>query len=535
MEKVDMKTLYIGWSILPPEGEAAEASSAQPSQVDSITAAFRRFSKTMRHHLSFLREAENLAVQSAAHNTASFLSYVKEIARIEKTSISAGKKPIASLSVRLSTPENKSDVLREIKYGLFGYDQISNIREYGDHSLAASSILHGSFLQQIVNAWEHLLGEFVLIHLKSQSDDVSKEKMLSYRDIIELGSIEAVKDKILNDEIADFLRSKSTKEQLKYIKDNLKVDLQTHFSCSSQLTEIVLRRHAVVHTAGRVNADYLKRVKGTGFYSGKLPDLGSPLHLNDGYTRKAWDVIYAAGAVLMHQIGRETARRSRDSGDDEEEFVDSSLVNETVFALNDETIGAAEFVYKYAEKLTFKDDMVRLVAKVNTAIMHILIGDQKKADAVLCSVNWQSASALFQMSVAALRGQFDEFERLLPSVAANKDCSVEDMYEWPVFFVVRKNQRFTAVVEAAFNGKATERHRPRLLGVAPLAAPSGVTISTAEFGRAVLHVNHAEDALNRALSEIFIGETRTAEILPPETVNPPPPPKKRPVRKKRED
>ncbi len=235
--------------------------------------------------------------------------------------------------------------------------------------------------------------------------------MLSYSQILTFADFDEARRHVVEEEVADFLKSKTTLDQLKYFKDEFGADFRSQFPAVGELCEIVLRRHAIVHAGGIASSEYCRRVASLKNLPEKPAEKGKLLPVHSGYIKRAWSVIYSAGVVLTHLVAKSHARSKKCKKD--EEASDSFLINAAFNAIKARQYEAAKTILHYAHGLRLASSGSDLMVLVNLAQTNKWGGDEAACQTLLDEQDWASCSANFRLCVAALREDEDAFAREL--------------------------------------------------------------------------------------------------------------------------
>ena len=325
------------------------------------------------------------------------------------------------------------------------FDKLIKVRDYHN---AALRILHETVIQQIVNSYEKILGDVIRWQLNNDPSIGKKDQAISYKDILSFGSFDDVKEHVIDKEIEDFLKGKSTEEQLKYLNDTLGVDIASHFPNLPEFKEFLLRRHAIVHAGGIATIEYLRRVKKIANYNGELISEGKILPLSHSYVTRGWNNAYSMGIILLHLIAKNNARSHRSKED--EDSADSLIVQASFTNIQNDQLDASEQILRYANKLRLATESSNLMVSVNLAQTLLWQGKEQECFEVLDEHDWSACNSNFQLCVAALRNDIANFKKTLSEVANQRSLSRTELFEWPVFRKIRENENFNEWIDEVF-------------------------------------------------------------------------------------
>jgi hypothetical protein len=151
-------------------------------------------------------------------------------------------------------------------------------------------LIHRAVLIAGVGAFESLVVSLVQSYLLANPIKATgQEKEYSLADLMELGNINEVIDQAITRRVEVTLRGGIESwtawfRQLDIDFENLCIDW-------NQVTEVFERRHSYVHTQGKVNPSYFRKVK-------NASPVGTPLPLNDSYLKQALGQLVCLGALV---------------------------------------------------------------------------------------------------------------------------------------------------------------------------------------------------------------------------------------------
>jgi len=111
-----------------------------------------------------------------------------------------------------------------------------------------------------------------------------------------------------------------------------------------------------------------------------------------------------------------------------------------------------------------------LVSKINLAQTYKWQGDEEKFKQIIDAIDLDAANAKFQLCVAALNEDIDNFILKLNEVSKINLVTVSELYEWPVFSKMRENPDFNKWIEEAYGyrfSKLQKLLQPKLLDLSP--------------------------------------------------------------------
>lgn len=272
----------------------------------------------------------------------------------------------------------------------------------------------------------------------------SKEKVIAARDVMKFSSIDELKEFVVYDEI-DKVQRESFEDQIKWITSKAGLDdIAPNYPDWSRLLELFERRNLFVHANGIVNGHYLKAASKYNFPTDKPFENGDELHANPEYFNSAVHRVIHFGAMLTQIVWRKCYP-------DEGEYSDKSISD-----LGYELIARGQ--YKLGIKILEAAKTIRGVSEVRNrmnvvdlANAYKLSGDEEKSTEVLALMDWSAVGPEFKVSIAVVKGDVDEVVRLMRKIGVNDDrVGAQGYQEWPVFYGVRENEKFTSAFKEVF-------------------------------------------------------------------------------------
>lgn len=295
----------------------------------------------------------------------------------------------------------------------------------------------------IISSYDAILTDLLRVIFTLKPEIVfTSEREIKFSDLTSFGSIEAAKNSIVSNEIDSVVRQ-SHHEQFSWMEKKFRMQLREGLNVWPDFIELCERRNLLTHTGGIVSEQYLKNC--TAF--GKRPDvqIGDKLNVDLDYLKKAIRIVSEVGYKLIHTMWRKFSP-------DERKKADGSL-NE--FGMN--LIAAKE--YDLAEKIldfgvnqkTHSSELIKRMMIVNLANAAKLAGCKDRSDKVLSAHDWSATSYKFQISVAAVKNDFQEVQRLLLLGSEAIEITASDFRDWPVFRDARKEISVQKVFEKVFD------------------------------------------------------------------------------------
>lgn len=311
------------------------------------------------------------------------------------------------------------------------------------------------FRQGVVTSIVSKFDEFIIDVLKvsyRQNPGWLKnlDKKISYKELLEIASLETLKDEIVAKEIDSLMRD-SHLAQVTFLDGKLKLGIEKEFPGWLDFLEITERRNLFVHTGGTVSPQYLENCSRWGVTLDKRVKEGSHLSAGDAYISKAIDCFYE----LSVRVAQASARRMFTAcfGD-----ADKALNNRSVDLLIEERYDLAERIFTFA--LSIPKDMtsggeMSYYFRLNRCIARKFSGKEFLDD--LHSIDWSPFHPKYHFAVAVLEDRFEDAERLMRSQAVRDDVLEEHFKEWPLLRDFRKTDRFQQAYKDVFGKDFNEQ------------------------------------------------------------------------------
>lgn len=412
------------------------------------------FTALMQMLNQYMNEIGSVAEHTARTNVFNIIPFIRELSEEEK-STDEDEKPVAEVEFEINFKSGEEEVKNLIiESNIYKHEYIEKVIEFQNQHDASLRILNETGIQQIVNAYEKLIGDIIEWQLYNKPDKALDSEHISYRSLLNFNSLEEAKKYVIDDVITEFLKNKSAKEQLKYFKDEFGISIKSLFPKTNLFEELVLRRHCIVHTGGIATSEYIQRAKGINGVSTEGIEVGQKIPLKSEYVANAWRIVYALGIILFHQVGQNYARSTKNK--EKEKSIDFYLIESAYNAIENKAYKAAQYILEYANKIKLSGDSAKYYVILNLAQAYLWQGKKDKCNELLDKHDWSCLSGKFQLSVAALRNQEEKFRELLTLVVKQQDIKVQELLEWPIFKLMRKKDGYKDWIEEEFEEEIQE-------------------------------------------------------------------------------
>lgn len=309
----------------------------------------------------------------------------------------------------------------------------------------ALSVTPASFLVSLVSAYDAYLGSLIraLYNLKPELLKTS-ERALTLSQLLELGSIEAARESIIEKEVETILR-KSHAEQFECMEKLYSVPLRKGLECWPCFIEVTERRNLFVHADGVVGSQYLKVCSEHGIPSVKDIVVGSRLHVQLVYFKAAANCLSEIGIKLAHVLWRKLDSKTRNEADSNlTEIIYDYLVKRRYVMAANLSDFAVEVLKSHAS------DQNRRIFIINRAIAYKFQGKAEDVASMLDTEDWSSTADKFQIAVAVLRDDFNLACQLMKEIGKDRIPGPLEYQEWPVFQDFRKSEAFLSTYKDVF-------------------------------------------------------------------------------------
>jgi hypothetical protein len=314
------------------------------------------------------------------------------------------------------------------------------------HAIRAGiSTMPRLFILGLVSAYDVFLSNLIrVIFLQKPETLSSSQRMLSFKELVEIGSIEEARDGIIEKEVEAIIRS-SHSDQFEWLEKKLDMPLRKDLVIWPSFIEICERRNLFTHTGGVVSSQYRDVCKAHG-YNVSDP-IGSILHVSPEYYKNAVEIILELGMKLTQTVWRKLLPEAIDDAANELNEFGYRLILKRKYNL-------AAIMYKFGLGMKKQgSDATKKRMVVNYANAIKLGGDGKKAEIILNSEDWSASTDLYRICVAAVKDDVDTVVSMMKDCVKNKHITIQNIREWPVFETMRESRAFAEVFEMEFGEK----------------------------------------------------------------------------------
>ncbi len=325
--------------------------------------------------------------------------------------------------------------------------QSENLKKQLDHAESALAVLPRSFLVSLSAQFEVYLARLIraMYYLKPELLDAS-DNALSFAKLLELQSIDAAKEYLLEKEIELILR-KSTAEQFTWLENKFGVSLKKEFVNWPVFIEIMECSDHVVYRNGVVSERYIAVCKEFGVRLGNAVAVGEALPVGPEYFDTACRSLYEMGVKLAHLLWRKFKPEDLEEADKNLIAVTHDLIAMEKYRL---AIALLDFAV-----LTLKshfNEETRRTFIINRAQAYKWNKQENLCSLILSREDWVGHDDKLQLAVAVLSDNFVLAARLMEKIGQD-DAHEAGYREWPLFREFRKSSEFHQAYEKIYSRK----------------------------------------------------------------------------------
>ncbi|MAY39766.1 MULTISPECIES: hypothetical protein [Spongiibacter] len=318
----------------------------------------------------------------------------------------------------------------------------SRLGHRSDRAKTVLELLPRNFVVSFVSEYDSYLGKLITQILRYKPEIInSEEKNISLSELVNLGSVNAAREKIFAKEVESILRS-SHSDQFLWMERVFSIPLTKGLESWPSFIELTERRNLFVHCDGVVSDQYINVCKNNKVVLGSDICVRKKLKVDKKYLRQSFEVLYEIGLKLSQVLWRKLSPADIKKAE-------SSLSHFTYELLIEENYRLAKNLLDFAcctlKKWGSEGD--RLVYVVNRALAYKFSGDNDRCQEILDTEDWSACGDNYNLCVSVLRDDFDDAKKLMLRIGSSGSVSEVDYAEWPCF----KEFRSTAEFAEAFN------------------------------------------------------------------------------------
>jgi len=288
----------------------------------------------------------------------------------------------------------------------------------------------------LVSRFDEFLGELLRLVLEQNpSWLISSEKTITYKELIELKSIEKAIEGVIQKEVENLLRG-SHEDQIAYIDEKMKLGISDNFDKLPDFLEVAERRNLFVHTGGVVSQQYIDKCNAFGC---KLDGIkcGDSLGSQGDYFEEAVYVYFEAGLRIAQAAYRRLFPNELKAADSALNRLAIKFMNAGEYKISKIV---TEFDINIPQKLRSDDDENIYYALINRAISLKFSGQDFEVG--IQDIPWKAFHPKYALCLHVLREEFCEAAEMMKSDEIKSSIGVEGFRAWPVFREFRESDEF---------------------------------------------------------------------------------------------
>ena len=300
--------------------------------------------------------------------------------------------------------------------------------------------LYRSVIVGLVGQFEVLVSDVAHQFFRRASGALNEEeKTLSLSDLRKFESVEGAREYLIERKI-DELLAKPISGWAEFFEKHMNIELEAMARDWKVFTEIIQRRHIIVHADGRISRRYLQSVSENlvNEYFGEAR-IGQAAPLDRDYVDRALDHFEILGTLLCCTAWVKLDKRSLPGFED-------TLVDWVYDRLLEERWEMALAMAEEGMQSKGLTQKARAICRVNAWLCLKRLG---RFDDVRDDAEGFDDSALghqFRLARLAILGREEELLDVLEA-SKGRDLDYAAWHEWPVFAEIRTNPRFGELAE----------------------------------------------------------------------------------------
>ncbi|EFO0675134.1 TPA: hypothetical protein ACGSJQ_002888 [Escherichia coli] len=322
--------------------------------------------------------------------------------------------------------------------------QFRRIKRERDKSVKLSLVIPNNLLVAIVSEYDAFLGDLIREIYTNKPESVHGfGKEFSFKEIIDFGSIDALKEHVIEKDIESILRN-SHLEQLSTLEKKFNIELMKGLDILPAFIEITERRNLFVHCKGKVSSQYIKVCTENNV---KLENItvGKKLYASNEYIFKAINVFSEMAIKLTHVLWNKIFKE------------DSKNIGQSIHDISYETLERGKYDLVIAisplflsKPFTSIGEVITRTSLINYCIALKEVGNKKDSDKLLDGYDWTACDTAFKMAERILREDYKSAALYMKKSYDMGDLQKEDIDQWPLFLQFRKTDEFKELYDSLF-------------------------------------------------------------------------------------
>jgi hypothetical protein len=344
----------------------------------------------------------------------------------------------------------ESDETKKYKVPLELVKHANRLEKKQNRAFTAHRVLPSKFLISFVSEYDAFLGNLIKCLFKIKPEILNaSEKNISFSDLLELGSIEAAHEQILEKEVETIMR-KSHSEHLKWLEMIIGIPLTKGLDSWPTFIELTERRNLLVHCDGIVSSQYISVCKRNDVKLDAKIQPGIKLETSKSYLSESYKCLYEIGTKLTHVLWRKMLP-------DDLPASDNSLINISLELIQEKEYDLAKRILDFSTGTLKKwgSEQDRRILIINRAQAYYHSGDTEKCNKILDTEDWSACGDQFKICHHVLKEKLDDAIFLMKRIGKNGCVSETNYLEWPVLISLREHKDFAATYKEIFGREPT--------------------------------------------------------------------------------
>lgn len=323
------------------------------------------------------------------------------------------------------------------------YKRFYNLERNASISSLGSKIIPESLFVSLISQYDAFLTRLLRAIFEIKPDVLNgSERNLTFSQLVEMNTIENAREYIIDKEIDTVLR-KSHSEQFDYLEKLIGVKLRENLPIWQTFIEVTERRNLFVHCDGVVSNQYLKVCLEHQCKIDKTK-VGKRLNIESKYFYEAYKCLYEIATKLSHTIWRKLLFSDLENADRDLNSICFHLISTGAFDLADILLE-----FSCSQKKHFNDSLKNMFI-INCSLSQYLQDKKDDAKTVLDKKDWSASSDDFKLAYAVLIDDFEKAYEIMLKIGDNGEVESSDYKHWPLFNVIRKEEKFKETFKTIF-------------------------------------------------------------------------------------
>lgn len=323
-------------------------------------------------------------------------------------------------------------------------NELKKIKKERDKSLKLALVIPNNLLVAIVSEYDAFLGDLIRGIYKNKPENVNGlEKEFTFKDILGFGSIEDIKEFVIEKDIESTLR-KSHLEQLIVLEKKFNIELTKGLKILPSFIEITERRNLFVHCKGNVSSQYVKVCTENGVTLDGII-IGKKLYAPNAYIFKAIDIFSELAIKLTHVLWNKIFKEDFERIGDSLHDISYDLLERKKYDLVNSI--SPLFLSKPFQSM---GEVTRRALIVNNCIALRETNQRKLSDELLGSYDWTATNPILQMAEKILKDDYKSAALYMKQSYSMEVLEKEHIDQWPLFLHFRNTNEFKEMYDELF-------------------------------------------------------------------------------------